>query len=81
MGTGLAWRTHTYPEPLAYAEIIAWAQACRLDLAAWQWAALTLIDEIYRDCVANPQAKLPDIPATVSNMRSFLQVLGLKKKD
>ncbi len=80
MGTGLAWRTHTYPEPLSYSEIAAWERACRLQLASWQLAALTLIDEIYRDCVANPQEKLPDIPATVSNMRAFLQVLGLKKK-
>ena len=80
-GTGLAWRTHTYPEPFSYPDIMAWAAACRLSLSSWQLASLTLMDEIYREAVDKPHEKLPEIPATVSNVRMFLQALGLKKKD
>jgi hypothetical protein len=80
MGHGLAWRTHSRPEPFSYPDIMAWCEACGLCLSSWQLAALTLMDEIYRNAVEKPQEKLPDIPATVSNIRTFLQVLGLKKK-
>lgn len=79
-GTGLAWRTHTYPEPFSYPDIMAWAAACRLQLSAWQLAALTLMDEIYRDAIEKPRAPTPEIPATANNLRAFFQALGMKKK-
>ena len=75
----MAWRVHSRPEPISYADINAWALASRVSLAAWQLAALTMIDEIFLK-LANGPAPEAAMPATASNIRKMFQMLSMKKK-
>lgn len=83
MGRGLAWRTHSRPRRISWHEIAAWAAVSGVNLAAWQIAALSMLDELMVNLIegiAKGDPVASGKPVTRESVTEFFAAFGAVQK-